>query len=183
VVRLPADLRFVAVAGVRLPASPTAGPRNSAGGLARGFARDPAGVVLAAAHLLVRVHPQVGADVFGPTLAGQVIGPHAAALSANVERSYRQLLTGWPVPYGQPAGRLGFRVAGFALDAYTPDQAGVRLLLEVPTAGGPVLGATSLRLGWHRGDWALVAPAGGAFTDTGLVTGTAGYTLWPPAVR
>jgi hypothetical protein len=177
---LPADLGFMEVAGVRLPVSDSAGPQDMAGGLGRGFARDRAGVALAAVHILVRVHPQVGADVFGPTLAGQVIGPHRQVLAANVEHSYRQLLTGQPVAYGQPTGRLDFTITGYTIDAYTPGQAGVRLLLEVPTGSGTVLGGTGLRLAWHEGDWALVAPAGGAFTATWLVTDPAGFTRWPP---
>ena len=41
--QLPADLLDIDVAGVSLPVSRTAGPREFAGGLARGFSHDRAG--------------------------------------------------------------------------------------------------------------------------------------------
>src|SRR5688572_28329088 len=39
---LPTDLTFTDVAGVRLPVSGQAGPRDTGGGLARGFSHDRA---------------------------------------------------------------------------------------------------------------------------------------------
>lgn len=176
---LPDDISYLEVAGVRLPVSATAGPAQTGGGLAFGFTRDAAGAVLAAAHILVRLHPEVGADVFGPTLTAQVVGPHTDALRANVERSYGQLLSRWPVGYGQPAGSLHFTMPGAVVDAFADEVAWVRILLEViATDGRTVLGATAVQLRWHQGDWALVAPAGGAFNDTSLVENASGFTLW-----
>jgi hypothetical protein len=176
---VPAALDFIQVAGVRLPTSPVAGPHDTSEGLARGFTRDRAGVALAAAHILLRVHPQAGSDVFGPTLAGQVIGPYTEALAANVRDGYEQLLQQWPATYGQPAGSLHLSVPGYRIDAYTEAAATVLLLIEVPDGDRSLLGATSLQMSWHRGDWALVAPADGTFAaDTSGVDGTAGFTLW-----
>jgi hypothetical protein len=175
---LPPDLEFADVAGVRLPASPSAGPRDTTAGLARGFSRDRAGAVLAAGHILLRLHPQVGADVFTPTLAAQVMGPDTAALRANVQRGYADLLQRWPVAYGQPAGELDFAVLGHRLDTYTDQQAGIRLLLRIPGGDRPLLGAVGLRLRWHGGDWTLIAPAGGVFATTALVDDPAGFTIW-----
>jgi hypothetical protein len=177
---LPPDVSLVEVAGVRLPVSEVAGPTQAADGLASGFSRDRAGAVLAAAHILVRLHPEVGADVFAPTLAGQVIGPEVDALRANLEHSYGQLLTRWPVAYGQPAGSLHFAVSGAAVDSYTEQAALVRLLLAVPTDQETVLAATGVQLRWHEGDWALVAPPDGVFSDTAVVADASGFTLWLP---
>src|SRR5690606_6998235 len=100
------DIFFADVAGVRLAVSDTAGPQHTGDGLARGFARTRAGAALAAAHILVRIHPEAGADVFGPTLVHQVVGDDAEALVANVAEAYEQLLHQWPATYGEPAGRL-----------------------------------------------------------------------------
>jgi len=177
---LPPDVSLVEVAGLRLPVSESAGPARATDGLASGFSHDRAGAVLAAAHILVRLHPQVGADVFAPTLAGQVVGPYVDALRANLEHSYGQLLTRWPVAYGQPAGSLHFTVSGAAVDSYTDQAALVRLMLEVPTDQNTVLAATGVQLRWHEDDWALVAPPDGVFSDTTIVADASGFTLWLP---
>lgn len=176
---VPEDLSFAEVAGVRLAVSDTAGPQHISGGLASGFARTQAGAALAAAHILVRIHPEVGADVFGPTLAHQVVGDDTEALVANVAEAYEQLLHQWPAAYGEPAGRLYLAIPGYRVDSFTDTDATVALLIEVPAdGGGSLLGATTLRLRWQDGDWVLVAPAQGVFADTALVDETSGFTLW-----
>lgn len=180
---VPGDLTFTEVAGVRLPVSDTAGPSQAAGGLARGFTRTQVGAALAAAHILVRVHPEVGADVFGPTLDHQVVGDveDVQALSGNVTDAYEQLLQQWPATYGQPAGRLYLAIGGYRIDSITDTDAIVALLIEIPDkGGGSLLGATTVAMRWHQGDWALVAPAGGAFRDTSVVEDTSGFALWGP---
>lgn len=180
---VPGDLTFAEVAGVRLPVSDTAGPHQVASGLARGFTRTRAGAALAAAHVLVRVHPEVGAEVFGPTLARQVVGDSedVQALAGNVADAYEQLLQQWPATYGQPAGRLYLAIGGYRVDSFTDTDATVALLIEIPdNGGGSLLGATTVRMRWHRGDWALVAPSGGAFTDTSVVEDTSRFALWGP---
>src|SRR4051794_6754473 len=78
--QLPADLLATDIAGVSLPVSRTAGPREFAGGLARGFSHDRAGAALAAVHTIVRVAPQAGPAVFEATLRDQVVGADAAAM-------------------------------------------------------------------------------------------------------
>jgi hypothetical protein len=180
---VPSDLTFTEVAGVPLPVSDTVGPRQPGGGLGRGFTRTRAGAVLAAAHILVRVHPEVGADVFGPTLDHQVVGDagDVRALASNVADAYEQLLQQWPATYGQPAGRLYLAIGGYRIDSFSNTDATVALLIEIPdNGGGSLLGATTVRMRWHRGDWALVAPAGGAFNETSVVEDTSGFALWGP---
>ena len=176
---MPGDLRFTEVAGVRLPVSEAAGPHGVGGGLARGFTQTRAGAALAAAHILVRVHPEVGADVFGPTLAHQVVGDDREALAANVADAYEQLLHQWPASYGQPAGRLYLVTPGYRVDSFTGQDATVTLLIEIPHGrGGMLLGATTVWMRWHDGDWALLAPTGGAFTDTFLVEDRSEFGFW-----
>lgn len=176
---LPVDLTFSEVAGVRLPLSQAAGPREVTGGLASGFAHTRTGAALAAAHILVRIHPEVGADVFGPTLEQQVVGDDVQALAANVADAYEQLLQQWPTTYGQPAGRLYLAIPGYRVDSFADHRATVALLIEIPDSGnGSLLGATTVSMRWQQGDWALLAPAAGAFTETSVVDDPSGFTFW-----
>ncbi len=164
---LPADLGFTEVAGVTLPTSPSEGPGDTSGGLARGFAHTPTGAVLATVHLVVRTTPQVGPTVFDPTLRTQVVGPDAAAMRQKVARDYQSLVDRAQVAYGQPLGPLGRLYAtlrGFRISGYSADEATVQILTAATdTAGRPVYTATVVRLRWAGGDWSLVAPPGGTW--------------------
>ena len=103
---LPADVRWVRVAGVDLPVSAATGPTQAVGGLARGFAHTPAGAVVAALHLLVRTSPQVGPAVFDPTITAQVVGPDAGGDARQVTADYQQAAAAAGIAYGQPLGDL-----------------------------------------------------------------------------
>jgi hypothetical protein len=159
---LPADVTSVRVAGVELPVSASAGPRDSVGGLVRGFAHTPGGAVLAAVHLVVRTTPQVGPRVFEPTLRDQVVGPNAAAMREFVAQLYQQATAAGQIPYGQPIGDLPAAFAGFRLDKYTDHTADVALLTTAIDATGVARYATTtVHLSWTGTDWALLAPDGG----------------------
>ncbi len=159
---LPADVAWVRIAGVDLPVSASAGPRETVGGLARGFGHTRAGSVLAALHLLVRTAPQVGPAIFDSTLANQVVGEHAARMRAYVAVSYEQAATAAGVPYGQPLGDLPAEVAGVRVVAYTDDAAQLSVLTSaIDAAGSTRYAATTVHMRWTGSDWALVAPAGG----------------------
>lgn len=172
------DLSWTTVAGARVPVSRTAGPRDTTGGRARGFARSPLGAALAAAHLSLRLSPQAGPAVFGPTLREQVVGGDTAALGQHLEQEYEQTRARLGLPYGQPAGRLYSTARGYQVDQDTPTTAAVRLLIEGPgKAGASVLVELRLSTEWIGRDWVLVAPPGGTWNSaTALVTNTAGYT-------
>lgn len=174
------DLGWETVAGARVPVSRSAGPADTAGGRARGFARTPLGAVLAAVHISVRLSPQVGPAVFEPTLREQVVGTGAAALGDQLEDDYQQARAQLGLAYGQPAGQLYSTTRGYRVDA-AADTATVRLLIEGPGAsGGSVLVALVTTLQWVGEDWALVAPPGGDWTaNASVVTDTAGYTKFP----
>lgn len=161
---LPADLRWAPLAGISVPVSGQSGPRDTSGGLARGFAHDRAGAVLAAVHIVVRVAPQVGASVFDPTLRTQVVGPDAAAMRVQVTQAYDDLRGPAQVAYGQPVGSLYATLRGYRLTSYMNEQATVRLLTEaVDTRGTPARASTEVQMRWTGSDWALVAPTGGTF--------------------
>jgi hypothetical protein len=159
---LPGDVSWVRVAGVDLPYSAATGPRESVGGLARGFAHTRAGAVTAAVHLLVRSTPQVGPAVYEPTLQTQVVGENAPAMRELVAQIYTQAAAEAGVAYGQPLGDLHATVAGIRVDAYTADSAVLAVLTSAVDAGGTTRYATTtVRLSWTSNDWMLLAPTGG----------------------
>lgn len=70
-----AGLRWADYHGVQLPGSPLAGPRQAAGGLARGFADTPLGALLAAVNIGVRANAQWGRPSSPRSSAGRSPGP------------------------------------------------------------------------------------------------------------
>jgi hypothetical protein len=176
------DLSWVSVAGARLPVSQSAGPRNASAGAARGFEFSELGAVLAAAHVSLRLSPQVGPLVFEQTLRDQVVGDHTAALARNLAEEYDQARARLGVAYGAPAGQLyavarGYRVILSGLDA------DVRLLIEGPGTWQPTLIELRVQTRWLGGDWRVVAPRDGLWGDDARVaTDTSGF-LWFPAER
>jgi hypothetical protein len=180
-VALPAEVTWVRVAGVDLPTSLATGPAQTVGGLARGFAHTPAGAVVAAVHLLVRTTPDVGPAVFEPTLTGQVVGEHAAAMRRTVADVYTQAAAEQGVAYGQPLGDLHATVAGIRVDTYTPLQATLSVLTSaVDTTGVTRYAATTVTLSWTNGDWLLVAPPDGRWDSQVRLLDPASIGGYPP---
>jgi hypothetical protein len=178
---LDTNLTWTTVAGARVPVSAIAGPSATTGDRARGFGHSALGAVLAAAHISVRLCPQVGPAVFGPTLREQVVGDSAAALGERLAGDYERARAGLDLPHGEPAGRLYSTARGYQVALDSPTTATVRLLIEGPGQDGTVLVALTLRTRWTSGDWRLVAPRGGLWDDdTALVTDTTGFTRFPP---
>jgi hypothetical protein len=176
---LPADTSWTTVAGVALPVSASAGPLRREHGLAAGFAYTLAGMVLAGVHLLVNTTPQVGSDVFEPTLRTQVVGEHAAAMRAAVEADYRQL-GGDPVT-GGPVGSLPAALAGARVAAYTDAAGSMDLLtVAVDAAGSARFVATRVDLAWTGADWALVAPPAGRWDGVITAVTPAQAGAYPP---
>jgi hypothetical protein len=176
---LPADVTWVSVAGVALPVSATAGPRDQRDGLARAFAHTPAGAVMAAVHLLVRTTPQAGPAVFGPTLRDQVVGDHAAAMRTFVADSYRQLAG--DATDDAPVGTLPAALAGIRVDSYTDQSAALDLLTTaVDATGSPRFAATTIQVAWTGTDWALVAPEHGRWDSAVRSVTPAQAAAYPP---
>ena len=178
---LPADLGFADVAGVSVPVSRQGGPQHSAAGLARGFSHDRGGAVLAAVHILLRLSPPLGPQVFDATLRTQVAGPDAPALRLHVAAQYEQLRDGAGSTYGQPTGRLYAQLRGYRLEQYSAEQATVRLLIAADDGrGGTALTASIAQLRWAGGDWSLLAPPGGRFDATVTAVPTADAARFLP---
>ncbi|MFK3984491.1 hypothetical protein ACI2K4_29470 [Micromonospora sp. NPDC050397] len=179
----PNDLTWITVAGLDLPVSATAGPRDLSNGRARGFAHTPPGAVLATLHLLVRTSPQVGSRVWEPTLREQVVGPDVAAYVDAVAQNYAVAREQLQIPYGDPLAPIYASIAGVRIDSYHPQAASLRLLIEAPDGeGGVARAATMVQVSWSGTDWQLIAPPRGDWSTVRALVGPAvvrGYTPLP----
>ena len=178
---LPADVTWTRLAGVDLPGSTATGPTELLGGLARGFTHSPGGAVAAALHLLVRTTAQVGPVVFEPTLADQVVGPHADAMRHAVADTYTETAARTGVTYGQPLGDLPAALAGVRVDAYGDDRATMSVLTSALDATGVTRhAATTVTVSWVRGDWRLLAPPDGRWDSQVLLVDPDRVGDYPP---
>ena len=156
-----AGLRWSDYHGVELPSSPAAGPRDTSGGLASGFADTPLGALLAAVNIGVRANAQWGPAIFGPTIRGQVTGPDAAALLASCQSGYDQASQAAHISGGQPLGDAYVAEEAFRWVAYTPSDATVDLVSAGPGSQGTTVRATTrIEVVWARRGLAGRRPAG-----------------------
>jgi hypothetical protein len=174
-------LTWVSFHGMQLPASATAGPHHTHGGLASGFADTPQGALLAAINIGVRTAAQWGSAIFVPTITHQVTGPAAAALLHAEETAYAQLRAAAHIRPGQPAGRGSAAEDGYRFTAWSPVAATIEVLTIGPTASdATVLAVTNVRAVWQRGDWRVVAPPGGNWANAATaISSPVGYTIFP----
>lgn len=174
-------LRWASYDGVELPSSPQAGPRDSAGGLASGYADTPLGALVAAVNIAVRANAQWGPGVFVPVIRSQVTGPDAAALLASCHAAYRQAAGAAYVSGGQPLGRADVTEEAFRWVTYAPSGATVDLVSAGPGGGGRTVRAvTRIQVTWDGADWKVIAPLGGDWASAASVlTSLTGYTLFP----
>jgi hypothetical protein len=178
---LPADLNWSRLAGIAVPVSDTSGPRDEDGGLARGFAQDAGGAVLAAVHIVVRANPQVGSAIFEPTLRDQVVGPGAAPMRDQIGQAYTELRERAGVPAGQPLGGLAATLRGYQMAGYRDDAAVVRLLTEAAGPAGDLVQAVAqVQMVWTGADWALQAPPSGRFEETMSAASPADVAAFQP---
>jgi hypothetical protein len=172
------QIRWVAYQGYLLPESATAGPRDTAGGFASGFADTPLGALLAALNIAPRSSWQFGPAVFQPVIEDQVTGEYRPDLRTSD-------LYAWDAA-GQQTPRYSTyaKWIGFAGQSYTPLAATVNAV-EGATTGTTVIDvATQIRVQWSHGDWKLVAPPGGNWDNASVrVTSLSGYTLFPAEER
>jgi hypothetical protein len=174
-------LRWASYHGVELPSSPKAGPRDTAGGLASGYAHTPLGALLAAVNIGVRANAQWGPDVFGPTIRTQVTGPDAAALLAGCEAAYGPAARAAHIAGGKPLGSAYVTEEAFRWVAYTPSQATVDVVSAGPGSQGLTARAvTRIQVTWDGTDWKVIAPLGGDWASAAAVlTSLSGYTVFP----
>lgn len=175
------DLSWVSFHGMQLPVSATAGPRDTRGGLASGFADTPRGALLAAINIGVRTAAQWGTAIFEPTITAQVTGPDTTALLQAEETSYAQLRAAAQVGPGQPAGQGYAAEAGYRFLAWSPASAVVDVVSAEPAVDGTTaLASTRIQVVWQRGDWRVVAPPGGNWASAAAaIASLSGYTAFP----
>ena len=146
---VPADLTWVVSDGELTPTSPTAGPMTTDGGVARCFAHDAEGALIAS----VRIQQQiVGATPSTWPIAAEGLapGPDSDALSA-------QMATVLTQPAGPADTNTPFAaVAGFKFLSYAPTTAVIALVYR--TSSGELY-AASQTMQWVGGDW-RIAPLG-----------------------
>ena len=176
-----AGLRWSGYHGVELPSSPAAGPRDTSGGLASGFADTPLGALLAALNIAVRANAQWGPGIYGPTIRDQVTGPDAAALLAGCQADYAQASQAAHITGGAPLGNAYVSEEAFRWVAYTPADATVDLVSAGPGSQGvTVRAATRVEVVWSGGDWRVVAPPGGDWGNAAArLSSLSGYTVFP----
>lgn len=176
-----AGLRWGDFHGVELPSSPLAGPRDTSGGLASGFADTPLGALLAALNIGVRANAQWGPAIFGPTIRDQVTGADAPALLASCQSAYGQASQAAHVTGGQPLGNAYVTEEAFRWIAYTPADATVDLVSAGPGSGGETVRAvTRVEVVWDGGDWQVIAPPGGDWGNSAdQLSSLDGYTSFP----
>jgi hypothetical protein len=176
-----AGLQWTGYHGVRLPSSPVAGPRDTAGGLASGFADTPLGALLAVVNIAVRANAQWGPGVFVPVIRGQVAGPDAAALLAACQASYDQAAQAAGITGGAPLGPAYATEQAFRWVAWSPLAATIDLVTAGPGSGGlTVRAVTRVQAAWDGADWKVIAPPGGDWaTAASPLASLAGYTIFP----
>jgi hypothetical protein len=175
------NLTWVSFRGMRLPASASAGPRNTRGGLASGFTDTPQGALLAAINIGVRTAAQWGTAIFKPTITRQVTGPDKAALLQAETTAYAQLRAAAKVRPGQPAGQGYAAETGYRFATWSPAAATVDVVTAGPgVTGTTVLASTRIEVLWLGSDWRVKAPPGGNWANTAItISSLASYTLFP----
>jgi hypothetical protein len=176
-----ASVRWSSFYGVELPVSAQAGPYDTSGGLAAGFAHTPLGALLAAVNIGVRANAQWGPQIFTTVIRGQVTGPDAAALLAGCQAAYDQAAQSDGVTGGQPLGTVDVAEQAFRWITYTPAAAILDRAVAGPGSNGATVRASvQMEVIWAGGDWKVVAPPGGDWGNsaTGL-SSMAGYTAFP----
>jgi hypothetical protein len=176
------DVTWTDVHGLALPVSTAHGPTDTAGGRAARFSHDRPGAILAAVHISARATAVGGPAVFRLTIRDQVVGEDTDELLANVETDYEQRRTQAGHAAGEPLPDSQAALAGYRTDSATPSTASLRLLMSSPgtAAQGTIYVAFQLEVRWIGGDWRLLAPPAGQWSNnTAQVTSTTGYVAFP----
>ena len=176
-----ASVRWSGFYGVELPVSAQAGPYDSSGGVAAGFAHTPLGALLAAVNIGVRANAQWGPRIFTAVIRRQVTGPDAAALLAGCQAAYDQAAQSAGVTGGQPLGTVDVTEQAFRWVAYTPAAAILDLVSAGPGSNGATVRASvQMEAVWDGGDWKVGAPPGGDWGNSATeLSSLAGYTAFP----
>jgi hypothetical protein len=152
------------LAGVALPVSEAAGPRQITGSTATGYAHTPLGALLATSQIPVR---KLMAPDWKAVVAQQVMpGPGRDAYQVA-----RAQVTDTAVTPGQ----LG-QLAGFKFVNYTPETATIQLVSRFANGG---LQMTTITVAWSQGDWKeVLQPDGSDSPNAQNANNQTGYIQW-----
>ncbi|MDQ2729061.1 MAG: hypothetical protein M3Y91_14660 [Actinomycetota bacterium] len=147
---------------VALPFSKTYGPQVIDGDIARCYAHDPLGALLAATQLSIRVVASPSTDVAREQV---VPGPgQTAFISQDVQ-----------TPGGNTPGTFA-QIAGFKFVTYSPATAVIEIATR-ETNGNYQAGAVTVE--WMNGDWKLLLqPTGGTSPNVLPLSSLVGFSTW-----
>ncbi|MFH9016335.1 hypothetical protein ACH4C6_33750 [Streptomyces sp. NPDC017943] len=159
----PSDINWQRIAGMKVPASPSAGPLLVSGPVWWCFARTPLGAVMAA-HV-------VQAAIAGP-------GWRSVADHQLVDNSGRAFLAAQMSRMsGREVSESPLEFAGFKVLAFASSRASVDLLLR-GTSQRQLINVT-VDLEWSDGDWKVVPRNNGSVSTQGSVISDArGFVMW-----
>ncbi len=148
-----------------VPTSSVAGPRDTGGGLAKGFAHDTLGAAVAAVNISFRLASEVGPPVYEATVREQCFGD----VNSELEQ-IRNSVSNAPPGADKPS-EIWYRVV-------SGDPAGDLVLMSIAAktpqsvAGGGYVGL-DMTLRWVGGDWKMQVPSARA----SIIPSVSGYTL------
>jgi hypothetical protein len=148
-----------------MPAARVAGPRNTAGGLAKGFSHDTLGAALAAVNISFRLASEAGPQVYEATVREQCFGDLDTTLQ-QIRNSFSNAPPGaakpseywYKVTSGDPTGDLVL----MSIAIKTPQSI---------ARGGYVRLDNTMQ--WINGDWKLQVPT----APPSVIPSVDGYTL------
>lgn len=162
----PAGITWRIYQTIALPYSPTYGPQYVDGDIARCYAHDPTGALIAASQISARLVAAPSTDVAKAQVvpgAGQ-----QAFISKDSEALKNQQGGNTPGSFAQ--------FAGFKYVTYTPATAVVEMVTQGSNGGYQ---AEAVTVAWANGDWKLVLqPDGSTSPNAFPVTSLAGFAGW-----
>ena len=148
-----------------VPASQVAGPRNTEGGLAKGFTHNTLGAAVAAMNISSRLASEVGPQVYEATAREQCFGDVDTTLN-----QIRNSFTNAPPGAAKPS-EIWYRVAG---GDPTSDLVLMSIALKTPESverGG--YAGLDMTMRWVGGDWKMQVP----IARPSVIPSVDGYTL------
>ncbi|MGH3827345.1 MAG: hypothetical protein ACRDQX_09255 [Pseudonocardiaceae bacterium] len=148
-----------------VPASPGHGPRDTEGGLAKGFSHDTLGAVLAAVNIGFRLASEAGPQVYESTAREQCFGDVNSEIT-QIRNSFSNAPPGDTKP-----SEIWYRVA-------SGDPAGDLVLMSIglktpqSVARGGYAGL-DMTMQWVDGDWKMQVP----LARPSIIPSVSGYTL------
>jgi hypothetical protein len=148
-----------------VPASAVAGPRNTVGGLAKGFTHDALGAAIAAVNISFRLASEVGPQVYEATAREQCFGDVESEIE-QIRNSFSNAPPGAAKPssiwYGVASGDPTGDLVLIAIAAKTPQSV---------ERGGYARLEMTMR--WVDGDWKLQVP----LARSSIIPRVDGFTL------